>query len=441
MWRLATLTVVLAVLAAAGAAQAATQPLTGPSGTSRSKVLVIGTDGTRFDLVRQLMRAGEVPNLERLADEGFIQPSLLEYSPPEAATLSEVGWASIATGVWPDKHGVNGIFLNNDPRQETKNGFPDFLSRIERVRPRLSTFVASDWSNIAEHKNGGPIFGDAIDARAAITVPEDTIAAWDEGDRQVTEVATRYLREGNPDAGFVYLGVVDESAHLDGSANQRYLQAIRETDRRIGAMLAAIRARPSYLSERWLVIVTTDHGQQNLNSPSLLSHGLGSDLERTSFVAAGGFGVENAADSGQPRVVDIAPTVFARFGIPIESAWNLDGQPFANAPAEPQPVADVRARGRRQLRFAIRAPAGSDSLRSVRLFLPKGLRIGSVALNRKGTVTRSGGSVRVKASAARTLRVRVKLGERARKTLRGRQARLTIVDKGGETTKLTARVR
>src|SRR3712207_9329060 len=50
----------------------------------------------------------------------------------------------------------------------------------------------------------------------------ETIEAWDTGDAQVTRAATRYLRRGDPDAGFVYLGLVDETAHLAGSATPTY---------------------------------------------------------------------------------------------------------------------------------------------------------------------------------------------------------------------------
>ena len=47
---------------------------------------------------------------------------------------------------------------------------------------------------------------------------------------EVTDAATRYLRRGDPDAGFVYLGLVDETAHLVGSATPAYADAIATTD-------------------------------------------------------------------------------------------------------------------------------------------------------------------------------------------------------------------
>src|SRR5918998_5584490 len=98
---LAALAAVL-VLAAPAAAQA---PLAGPDGTSLNKVLAIGIDGTRWDLLRSAMRTGKAPNLAGLRRRGFARPSLLQYG-PDTLTLSEVGWSSIASGVWDDKHGI-----------------------------------------------------------------------------------------------------------------------------------------------------------------------------------------------------------------------------------------------------------------------------------------------------------------------------------------------
>ncbi len=339
------------------------QDLKGPDGTSTSKVLVVGTDGTRIDLVRKVMAEGGAPNLKALGEDGFAVPSLLAYQLPQAATLSEVGWSTIATGVWPDKHGVNGVFLNNDPRQSTKNGYPDFLTRLEQVRPQLSTFLASDWGNIGQHVNGGPIFGDGIDARLALDA-EGTIDAFDAADQQIADTTARYLRDGNPDAGFVYFGVVDECAHNDGSANPRYQQAIRDTDRRIGQLLTAIRARRTYLSERWLVIVTTDHGQQPLTYASPASHGFNSALERLSFVAAAGLGLQRAPFA-DIRVVDIAPTVFERLGLPVNHTWNLDGRSFSPEPEVPRPTISLRRFPGGRLRVLVKAPQGAPDLKGV----------------------------------------------------------------------------
>jgi hypothetical protein len=316
------------------------QTLTGPDGTSLNKVLVIGTDGTRWDLLDAAMKAGRAPNLARLRREGFGRPTLLEYG-PNTFTLSEVGWSSIASGIWEDKHGVDGSKFNMDPGQATKNGYLDFLTRIENQRARLSTFLASDWDNIGLAENGGPIFGSAMDANFAARVPAETIDNWNRGDVAVTAAAERYLRRGNPDAGFVYLGLVDETAHLAGSATPTYANAISTTDARIGKLLGAIRSRASYPFESWTILVVTDHGQKPLSEPSVISHFGQTELELTSFVIGAGPGL--GANVKKPKVVDILPTVLHQLGLSTPRGWNIDGHSLSKARPASSASGRVRA--------------------------------------------------------------------------------------------------
>jgi predicted AlkP superfamily pyrophosphatase or phosphodiesterase len=280
-----------------------------------ARVLVIGLDGVRWDKLQEVMAAGRAPNLSGLMRRGFGSPTQLEYSPPAAFTVSEVGWSTIAAGVNPDKHTVTGP-LNSDPDQADKNGHPDFLTRIERLAPRLGTFAATDWGNLGLAVNGGPIFSDEIDRKHA-TAAADTVEAYDAGDQEDADAAVGFLRSGRMSAGFVYFGVVDEVAHVDGAATPAYTDAIARTDARVGRVLAAARG--------WTVIVTTDHGQQDLDFGTPLSHGGSSELERRSFVIAAGPGVAHGR-SAEARVVDVHPTVLARVGLP--GARDLDGAAF-----------------------------------------------------------------------------------------------------------------
>ena len=332
MRRLLIATVVLFATAPAAADAA---PLHGPDGTSRNKVLVIGTDGTRWDLLQQEMKDGQAPNLAALARRGFGRPTTLPYKPPQAYTMSAVGWSTISSGVGPEKHGVHTI-TNLDPEQATKHGYVDFLTRLERVRPQRSTFMVGDWGNLGLHFSGGPIFSDAIDEKFD-TDAGGTAAEYDREDARDTKLASAYLRHGNPDAGFVYLGVVDETAHNFGSATPSYTSAIHRTDTRIGRLIRAVRSRPTYGQEHWTIIVTTDHGQQNLDHGAVFSHGYGSKLERTSFLFAAGPGVRHGTRGA--GVVDINPTVLHQMGVRQRKSWNLDGHSFVAAGLPP----DVRA--------------------------------------------------------------------------------------------------
>jgi hypothetical protein len=351
--------VAVLVLATPAAAQA---PLDGPDGTSLNKVLVIGVDGMRWDLLEAAMRGGRAPNLARLRREGFARSSLLDYG-PNTLTLSEVGWSSIASGVWDDKHGIDGTKLNMDPGQATKNGYLDFLTRIEQARPRLSTFIASDWDNLGLPLNGGPIFGTAMDANFAARVPREELELWNQGDIAVTNASARYLRNGNPDAGFVYLGLVDETAHLVGSATPSYREAIWTTDGRIGRLLRAIRARPTYRFESWTVLVTTDHGERPLTEPSLVAHFGKTELELRVFVLGSGPGLGGVR---RARIVDVLPTVMHQLGLPVRRSWNLDGRSLSRA--RPPSAASARLRGDR---LKVRLQLGArPRVRRVALHLP-----------------------------------------------------------------------
>jgi Type I phosphodiesterase / nucleotide pyrophosphatase len=196
-----------------------------------------------------------------------------------------------------------------------------------------------------------------MDASFNARVPAETIDDWNNGDAAVTAAAQRYLRHGDPDAGFVYLGFGDETAHLAGSATPTYAAAIRTTDRRIGRLLRAIRARPTFPFESWTILLTTDHGQRPLTEPSILSHYGKTKLELTSFVFGTGPGL--TARVKKPLIVDISPTVLHQLGLRVPRGWNLDGHTLSKA--KPPSSAMAKLRGKRltaKLRLGSRPRAG-----------------------------------------------------------------------------------
>ncbi len=74
------------------------------------KVLVIGLDGVTFDLLGPWIEAGELPNLQRLMQQGA-WGRLRTTLPP----ISSSSWSSFLTGVNPGKHGlVDFVFPGED---------------------------------------------------------------------------------------------------------------------------------------------------------------------------------------------------------------------------------------------------------------------------------------------------------------------------------------
>ncbi|QFU85015.1 alkaline phosphatase family protein [Natronorubrum aibiense] len=68
------------------------------------RAFVLGIDGVPWDLIHEWIAAGELPNFGTLLGEGVGAP--LESTTPPTTPLA---WPSIATGVWPDKHGIYGF--------------------------------------------------------------------------------------------------------------------------------------------------------------------------------------------------------------------------------------------------------------------------------------------------------------------------------------------
>ena len=97
------------------------------------KVLLIGIDGVRGDILAEV----STPNLDALAAVGSFTAETRTTTP----SVSGPAWSSMLTGVWPEKHGVTSNRFTNRQYEQ----YPDFLTRIEQVRPELATFAVVDW--------------------------------------------------------------------------------------------------------------------------------------------------------------------------------------------------------------------------------------------------------------------------------------------------------
>ncbi|WP_374203443.1 alkaline phosphatase family protein [Streptomyces antimicrobicus] len=300
-----TLTAALAV-APAGAAETAAVP----------KVLVIGLDGVVLDRVK----VADAPHLNGLMAQGTTARSTL-YANPMAATSSGPGWSTVATGVWPDKHGVR----DNSFTGKNYTAHPDFLTRIENAKPSLHTYAAADWEPLTSTDQNGPVFSAKVDKRLSLKGDRD---GYGNEDPKVAAAAATELRDADTDAAFVYLGQVDSAGHSYGAASQQYLDAIARVDALVGQILTAVRNRPTYAQENWKVLVTTDHGHTGAGG-----HGGSGIEERGTFVLAQGAGIPAGSVRDDVRLVDVAATALEHVGVAAGPA--LDGVPLNTPDSDP----------------------------------------------------------------------------------------------------------
>lgn len=320
--------------------------VTGAGRARHGKVLVVGMDGLRFDRLPlpqpaaggtpiSLRSPSTAPVLHGLMAAGAHGTSLLPYGEADgqagngpstsmAYTDSGPGWSSVLTGVWPDRHGVTG----NDFAGADYTRYPDFLSRAATARPGLRTAAAVSWPALVRRGTLGRAIGRRVRHNGESR-------GYDTADRLVARTALRWLTKDDPDVVFVYFGATDEAGHATGPLSPAYDQALRTQDTHLGRLLDAIDARrsdPARADEHWTVLVTTDHGHLDTGG-----HGGDTRAEREVFVVLAGPGVPGGTRLDTPRLVDIAPTVLDRLGIPVDPAWGLQGRvlPGSASPTPP----------------------------------------------------------------------------------------------------------
>ncbi|AKU19185.1 nucleotide pyrophosphatase [Luteipulveratus mongoliensis] len=282
-------------------------------------VVVLGIDGLLFDKIAP----AAAPNLDALIATGYRSKTTL-YAPPLSPTLSGPGWATNLTGVWPDKHKV----LDNTWPSSNLAQYPDFLTRLEQFNSSLSTYAAVTWAPLLDGSAGPAPITSAVDTRYVSTGDADTAAN-----------AVSRLRGQGPNATFLHFDDVDHAGHTCGAAGACYQKAIEDTDVRIGQVVAAVKARATYPTEKWTFIVTADHGHTDAGG-----HGGNTPPERSSFVIESGAHGTPGVPAIAPKNVDTAAEVLSIFGAPRPSV--LDGRPYATASSDPfdKQVSSLKAR-------------------------------------------------------------------------------------------------
>ena len=291
--------------------------LTGAETTPSNHVLVIGMDGTRPDA----LRAASTPNIDALISNGAFSDTtrILGDRYRKNDTVSGPGWSSFLTGVWADKHGVN------DNRFVGKNYelFPHFFARLREQFPDAQTASFVDWKPIDQHIVSAATHRTAFDAHGA--------KEYTKFDERIANEAAGYLTKNDPHATMVYFGSIDETGHRSGfhPSVDSYIDAIEKVDAHIGKLIAAIKARPSYDLENWLVLISTDHGGRGRG------HGGGHDVPEiyTTFLIVSGASAKRGKIQQPTYVVDLPVTALVHLGVKLDSDWKLDGKVVGLAPS------------------------------------------------------------------------------------------------------------
>lgn len=228
-----------------------TQP---PKFSDKSKVLLIVVDG--------------LTGLEIKKAQPPVIKSLLPHSTyswdatADSITNDATSWANIMTGTSVEKNAILDSSLT--PRTPSGARFASFLTLIKKSGQRnLKSISVTGWDQLNKTL--------MADAAVKVTTADD--------DAVVKDSAVNRLKNDSIDLMITHFSSINKAGKTAGfSADQKtYTDAITNVDGYIGNLLDAMRSRPDYANENWLVIIQSTHGGVDN------TYGKDSDQERNAF--------------------------------------------------------------------------------------------------------------------------------------------------------------
>ncbi|MCW3120330.1 MAG: type phosphodiesterase/nucleotide pyrophosphatase [Chitinophagaceae bacterium] len=292
----------------------------------QKKALFVIVDGIPADVIEKV----ETPALDTIAKTGAYMRAYVGgekdgYS--QTPTISAVGYNSLLTGTWVNKHNV----WDNDiaaPNYSYETIFRFFKNQY----PDKKTAIFSTWLD-----NRTKLVGEGLPQTDAIKLdyhydsleydtirfPHDSESYIHMIDEEVVNAAASYIRKETPDLSWVYLEYTDDMGHRYGDS-EKFYDAVKMMDDQIRRLWEAIQFRQRNFEEDWVIYITTDHGR---GAETGKNHGGQSDRERSTWIVTSAKNVNPWFLKNPPGIVDIMPSIASWLDvkIPTEQLKELDG--------------------------------------------------------------------------------------------------------------------
>lgn len=261
-------------------------------------IILIGWDGAGREIIKELMKQGKLPNLQKLSQEGgFVDIDITNR------TDTKAGWAEILTGY---DYRITGVYDNYHFAS-----VPDGYTILERVQ---KFYGASHIAVVAVI--GKPFNLDADKVNDPYFHVKGDLDVWDSGKMRgnyiVRDKAMRYLSDFG-DVGtfyFFHFGLADCDGHRFGSNSAEYINAVISYDDALGRIMDKLKELNIYNST--IIYVTADHGFDNEPNP-FPKLGTHKNAPAVFLVANDKTLVKRTGNR-----LDIAPTILKRWGIDIK---------------------------------------------------------------------------------------------------------------------------
>ncbi len=292
----------------------------------KHKAIFVIADGIPADLIESL----PMPALKAITKDGgyaraHVGGERAAYS--ETPTISAVGYNSLLTGTWVNKHNVWGNEIEA-PNYNYWNIYRLFKAQY----PEKKTAIYSTWIDNrtkligSDAKAAGNIMPDIIyDGMELDTMhfPHDDFGYfYNVIDDSVINRASASIKKDAPDLSWVYLEYTDEMGHRHGNGDT-LTNAVKLLDDKLRRLWDAIEYRQKNFNEEWQLWITTDHGREDNG----YHHGWQSERERTTWIATNAKDLNNYFFTMKPGIVDIMPSIAKHLEITIarEKLIEVDG--------------------------------------------------------------------------------------------------------------------
>jgi len=317
-------------------------------------IILFGWDGAQRDHVTECLNRKELPNLQKLIDEGtFVEIDI------EGKTDTKAGWSQILSGYYPE---VTGVYSNSQyqpipkglsifERLETHFGPDKFVTvavigksgNVGAAAPKKTKVTEENQNSQAGETNAGRREAAGSQAKQAKTrkkrqpqgsfvidkgvryrvipgqpyyISKNSMDLFENGLKKDEKVGARAIEllekyKDKPFFFFVHFAEVDHAGHKHGENSKEYNDALISNDLWTGKIMAKVRELG--LADKTEFYVTADHG-------------FNEDEKGHSFAPYVFLATNNKKVNRNGRRQDVAPTIMEAFGLNLSGLKpELDG--------------------------------------------------------------------------------------------------------------------
>jgi len=314
-------------------------------------IILFGWDGAQRQHMKECLKRRELPNLQKLSDEGrFVEIDI------EGKTDTKAGWSQILSGYYPE---VTGVYSNNQyqpipeglsifERLETHFGPDKFITaaviaksdNVGAAAPKKTKITEEDQSSQegetkagtknaagkqSETKKKKQPQGNILveNGTKYLVIPgqpfyvaKNSMDLFENGLKTNEKVGTRAIElfdkyKDKPFFFFVHFAEVDQAGHKNGENSEEYNDALISNDRWTGRIIGKV--TELRLADKTEFYITADHGFNEGEK--------GHSFAPYVFLATNN---KNVNRNGRRQ--DVAPTIMEAFGLSLgELKPELDG--------------------------------------------------------------------------------------------------------------------